>query len=168
MTPQEYIDVLKTGRNPVPPPFVKGLCGRILRGKTPDHFVKLSDDPNRKVIMLTDSNGLSRFFGKSHYQMCCIVGHHPDHIKSKVNDGYTYKLVVFPESEAVVATWDGVFKVACEIYPALIPAIQQHGQPCGATASPSSLTAAPMRSPPSRPRPVASSWIATRLTIRFL
>ena len=30
---------------------IEGLCGRILRGKTPEDFATLTDDPERKIIM---------------------------------------------------------------------------------------------------------------------
>lgn len=129
MQPQEYIDAVKTGKKPVPQPFVTKLCGRILRGRPgTDDFEKLSDDKNRLVVMLTDSTGLSRFFGKTGYEMCVLVGHHPDHIKSKVEAGYVYKLVVFPENEAILATWDNVFKMTADVYPDVASYIQQHGQ----------------------------------------
>jgi hypothetical protein len=128
MLPQEYIDVIRTGKKPVPQPYVSGLCGRILRGRPgTDDFEKLSDDKKRLVVMLTDSTGLSKFFGKTGYEMCVLVGHHPDHIKSKVEAGYVYKLVVFPESQGILATWDNVFKMAIGVYPDLTPYVQQHG-----------------------------------------
>lgn len=125
MTPQEYVDALTT-HSPGLPPFVEGVCGRIIRGKDPADFERLSDDPDRKVVMLTDAGGLAKFFGKNDYDKCVVVGHHPDHIKGKVNSGFTYKLVVFPETAAVVADWSGVFQVAQQVYPDLAPAIRQH------------------------------------------
>lgn len=125
MNPQDYIQFLTNHSGP--PPFVQGVCGRIIRGKDPKDFERLSDDPDRKVVMLTDSGGLAKFFGKSDYEKCVVVGHHPDHIKGKVNSGYSYKLVVFPEKAAVVADWTGVFQVAQQVYPDLSVAIRQYG-----------------------------------------
>jgi len=62
MQPSEYIELLKTNRSGK----VEGLCGRIIRGKTPQCFARLSDDPNRKVVMLTDSEGLQSLLGKKY------------------------------------------------------------------------------------------------------
>ena len=125
MQPSEYINALKNV--PSPPPFVSGLCGRILRGKTDADFERLSDDPNRLVVMLTDSAGLAKMLGKTGYEMCVIVGHHPDHIKGKLVTGHIYKMVAFAENEAIVATWDNVFKLAGEVYPDLVPLFAKYG-----------------------------------------
>lgn len=127
MSPYDCIQILKRGGRPNPPPFVDGICGRILRGKTSQDFERLSDDPNRVVVMLTDSDGLAKFFGKSGYNMCITVGHHPDHIKDKVSKGFTYKLVVFPTGEATLATWDNVLAMAQQVYPDTAAAIAKHG-----------------------------------------
>lgn len=127
MTPVEYIDVLRIGKIPTPPPFVSGLCGRILRGKTAEDFERLSDDPKRLIVFLTDSNGLARMFGKTGHEMLVIVGHHPDHIKSKLATNHVYKMVVFPENEAISATWNNCFKLAGEVYPDLVPLCAQYG-----------------------------------------
>lgn len=139
MHPQEYVDLVKTGKRPVPQPFVNGLCGRILRGRPgTDDFEKLSDDKKRLVVMLTDATGLSKFFGKTAYDMCVMIGHHPDHIKSKVEAGFVYKLVVFPENEAILATWENVFKMTAEVYPDVAPFIQQHSQALKSIVDPKS------------------------------
>ena len=130
MTPQQYATILTNFNPATPVPFVEGLVGRILRGRpgqTPDEFETLTDTPqSRLVIMLTDSSGLSRFFGKTDYQKCIIVGHAPHHIQDKVSKGYVYKLVVFPETAAKLATWESVFQIARELYPDIDPALRQH------------------------------------------
>lgn len=129
MTPNEYMEALE---NEGPTPYVSGLCGRIIRGRpgrTPDEFETLTDTPeSRIVIMLTDSSGLARFFGKSDYQKCVTVGHAPHHIESKVKSGYKYKLVVFPETSALVGTWESVFNLTCQVYPDISTSVRKH---CG-------------------------------------
>jgi hypothetical protein len=130
MTPNEYIHTLQNFGAGRAVPFVSGLCGRILRGRpnqTPDEFETLTDTPqSRIVIMLTDSNGLSRFFGKTDYQKCVIVGHAPHHIETKVKAGYVYKLVVFPETSALVGTWESVFNLTTQVYPDIASSVHQH------------------------------------------
>lgn len=126
MTPREYIDSLANHTKGIPP-FVSGVCGRIIRGKTPEDFERLSDDPNRKVVMLTDASGLAKMFGKSDYQKLGVIGYNPDYTNQLLVKGTTFKLVVFPETSAILADWDGVFRVAQQVYPALAGAIRQHG-----------------------------------------
>ena len=117
LTPEQYLKVLALGFQLEPPPFVRGLCGRIIRGKTAADFEKLSDDPNRLVVMLTDSQGLGKMLGKTGYQMLITVGHHPDHIKKQLAAGKSYKIVVFPEGSALLATWDNLLGITSKVYP---------------------------------------------------
>lgn len=119
LTPEQYLKVLSLGFQLNPPPMVSGLVGRIIRGKNPEDFEKLSDDPNRKIVFLTDSLGLSKMFGKSGYDMLIAVGHHSDHIKKQVQAGKSYKIVVFPAVESEEATWEGLSKVTIKSYPDL-------------------------------------------------
>lgn len=118
MTPIEYLSYYRSGKLP---DTVTGLCGRILRGKTPQDFEKLSDDPNRQIVYLTDSDGLKSLIGKSGYDQLVAIGHHPDYIAKCVGEGKTYKLTVFPESAAICADWDGMFELVRQIYPTVYP-----------------------------------------------
>lgn len=122
MQPSEYIELLKTGTKAK----VEGLCGRIIRGKTPADFAHLSDDPNRKVVMLTDSEGLESLLGKVGYDMLITIGHHPDHIQKQLGAGKSYKIVVFPASSALEGTWDGVVKLTSQVYPDVAPTLKKY------------------------------------------
>ncbi|MDD4931773.1 MAG: isochorismatase family protein [Candidatus Colwellbacteria bacterium] len=97
---------------------VEGLCGRIIRGKTPNDFLTLTDDPSRKIVMLVDSTGLQKMVGKTGYEMLLEVGYEPDYLKHKVEEGNSFKLVVFPEGGAAqLATWDNAIDMIKEAYP---------------------------------------------------
>lgn len=127
MRPTEYVNYLRGAAANAHQPFVSGLCGRIVRGKKPDDFATLTDDPTRLVVMLMDSDGLARLFGKTPHQMLLEIGYRADYIKQKVADGNGFKIVVFPQEAAQPATWDGVFKVAAEVYPDVAACCQKHG-----------------------------------------
>ena len=97
---------------------VVGLCGRIIRGTKPDDFKTLTDDPNRKLVMLMGSDGLEKLLGKTGYDMLVEIGYEPDYIERKVNEGNQFKLVVFPDNgPAKIATWDNLPIVLKEVYP---------------------------------------------------
>lgn len=127
MRPQEYVELLSRGTSPQEAPVVEGLCGRILRGRTDADFSNLSDDPSRLVVMLTDAEGLRGLLGKTGYDMLLLVGHHPQYIRTRVLEGTRYKLVVFSEREAILATWDNVLTLVAQIYPDLAPPCAAHG-----------------------------------------
>lgn len=129
MTPEQFCKVLGLGFPLSPPPMVGNqIAGRIIRGKTEADFEKLSDDPNRKIVFLTDAGGLAQMLGKTGYDMLIKVGHHSDHIKKQVEAGKTYRLVVFPASEGSDASWDGLLKVTAEVYPDLATDCRDHAQ----------------------------------------
>lgn len=127
LSPAQFLKVLDLGFPLSPPPMVgNSIAGRIIRGKVDADFEKLSDDPNRKIVFLTDSAGLAMMLGKSGYEMLIKVGHHPDHIKKQLADGKSYKIVVFPSSSASDATWEGLQKVTSEVYPDLADDFKKH------------------------------------------
>lgn len=106
---------------------VKGLCGRILRGKTSIDFTTLTDDPNRKIVMLMGPDGLLLLLGKSGYEMLSSIGYTSTYMTQKISEGTKFKLVVFPESrKAKPATWINVINMVSEAYPQI--AIDLHHQ----------------------------------------
>lgn len=105
-----------------------GLFGRIVRGNCDQDFLSLSEDPRRKVVFLLDSQGLSELPGMSGYQMLIHVGHTPAEIHRRVvEQGKSFKLVLFPDSHAVrLANWDGVLEAVIEAYPEHAASMQRH------------------------------------------
>ncbi|HEC37877.1 MAG TPA: hypothetical protein ENI29_06545 [bacterium] len=97
---------------------ITGICGRILRGKSPKDFETLTDDPQRKIVMLMGADGLEKLLGKSGYEALITIGYMLDYIEYKVKNGFQFKLVIFHEGEiAKLATWDDVALIVSQIYP---------------------------------------------------
>ena len=95
-----------------------GNCGRIIRGQDPNDFLTLTDDPDRKIVMLMGPDGLSQIQGKTGYEALNIIGYEPDYIVRKVQEGNQFKLVTFPEGQdAILATWDNVAEIVKQVYP---------------------------------------------------
>jgi len=115
---KKYAELVKTGQPTTEP--VTNICGRIIRGKKPEDFTTLTDDPDRKIVMLVDPDGLASLLGKNGYEMLIQIGYEPDYLKHKVKEGNQFKLVVFPEGGAAqLATWDNVFAMVEQVYPDL-------------------------------------------------
>ncbi len=113
---EEYAKLIRTGQTTKNP--VTGICGRIIRGQKPSDFTTLTDDPERKIVMLVDPDGLAKLLGKTGYQMLIEVGYQPDYLEHKVKEGNQFKLAVFPEGGAAqLATWDNVFAMVSQVYP---------------------------------------------------
>lgn len=112
----EYLQYITSGMKITAP--ITGLCGRIIRGKKPKDFETLSDDPERRIVMLVDPDGLAVLPGKTGYEMLITLGYEPDYLEHKVNEGNRFKLVVFGEGGAAkLATWDNVINMVQEVYP---------------------------------------------------
>ncbi len=104
----------------------QGLVGRLIRGKAPADFEKLSDDPSRKIVMLLDSCGLEELLGKTGYEQLITIGYTLDHIRRKVVDERNrFKLAVWPAGgPAVPATWDHVVDTVVSVYPAVAALVE--------------------------------------------
>lgn len=98
---------------------VNGLCGRIIRGTKPSDFITLTDDPNRKLVMLMGPDGLEQIMSQTGYEALVTIGYEPNYIVRKVVDeGNQFKLVVFAEGgEAKLATWENVVEIVGSVYP---------------------------------------------------
>ena len=108
--PAEYAQAFREGRTGA----AQGLCGRILRGQD---FTRLTDDPRRKLVFVLGEDGLDALVGKSRLQMLEMVGYTPAYIRRKVDEGSRFKLVVFRQEQADLATWDNAVRLTGEAYP---------------------------------------------------
>jgi len=66
-------------------------------------------------------DGLSKICGMETFELLKEIGHDNAWLQSKLALGFAFKLCVFPEVEAVLADWDGVFhlveKVTFSFFP---------------------------------------------------
>lgn len=128
MTPKAYKQAFLSNQyNPAVE--VKGLVGRILRGRKPEDFETLTDAPNeRKIIQLTDSTGLQSLLGLSTMRdRLNSIGWDNKFIDDKLQNGYQFKLVVFPadNSPARRAWWFDQLDVCGQAWPQLNQLFQQ-------------------------------------------
>ena len=122
-TPEAYAQSFKH-KEPV---VVTGLCGRILRGKSPLDFTTLTDDPKRKIVMLMGPDGLSLLSGKESYDMLTSIGYTHSYIAQKISEGTQFKLAIFPESQdAKPATWTNMVDLVSRAYPEVSRSLDRH------------------------------------------
>lgn len=105
------------------------LCGRLVRGKESRDFETLTDDPQRKIVMLVGPDGLSQFLGKSGYELLRLIGYTEAHIRRKVIDeGNQFKLAVLPQkSGALLATWENTISMVAAEYPEVATLVRAVG-----------------------------------------
>lgn len=116
MNLDDYKNLFLEGKKSQTP--IEGICGRILRGKSPEDFETLTDDPDRKIIMLMGGDGLEKILGKTGYETLIDIGYMLDYIEYKVKSGFNFKIVIFNEGElAKLATWENLINLVSEIYP---------------------------------------------------
>ncbi|MBY9006401.1 MAG: hypothetical protein KGD63_06555 [Candidatus Lokiarchaeota archaeon] len=125
MSLDNYIQLFLEGKKNQMP--ITELYGRILRGKSPKDFETLTDDPERKIIMLMGGDGLEKLLGKSGREALITIGYMQDYIDYKVKTGFQFKLVVFDEANiAMLATWDNLITLISTIYPEVKDMIEKH------------------------------------------
>lgn len=122
-TVEEYQDAFLNGK-PIP---VSHLCARMIRGKKPADYDHLTDDANRKIVMLMGPDALEQLPGNSGYDVLKLIGYTKKHIAERVNAGYKFKLAVFEEGkDAQVATWDNINDLAGQTYPDIKKVLASH------------------------------------------
>lgn len=115
VTPREYEDLFKKGQ-PLPMRIV-GLCGRIMRGRTDDDFHQLAFQEGRRLAWVIGPIGLQKLVGMSHEDIVLGIGKHRDWLDAKLREGFSWRLVVFPDDRCRQATWDGLFEMIRLHYP---------------------------------------------------
>ncbi|MBZ0186933.1 MAG: hypothetical protein K8F91_11860 [Candidatus Obscuribacterales bacterium] len=97
-----------------------GCYGRLLRtldGKPQ----ALSDDLDRRVVMVMGPTGLASLAGKSGFEIVVTIGYPLDYIERKRSQGYRFQLVLFnkPVDSLKLATWKNTIEAVCQAYPEL-------------------------------------------------
>jgi hypothetical protein len=100
-------------------PRVRGLMGRVLKGKGDSDFETLSDDRDRKIVFVMGSDGLEGLVGSSNEQILSKIGYTAEYVARLAHDGYRFKLVVFKSGPDAgqLATWDHVVELVAGAYP---------------------------------------------------
>jgi hypothetical protein len=113
-TVPQFVETFGNGE----PVTVSRLCGRVIRGKRPEDFETLTNDPTRKVVLIMGPDGLQQMVRQpSGYAMLETIGYAKQHIAAKVSEGNAFKLAVFPEGNlARPATWSNMFAMLSKAY----------------------------------------------------
>jgi len=109
LTPEAFKELFLSGSVADGHITTPSLCGRVMHGKTETDFERLASA--KDVAWIFGHNELLSMMGKSGHQILRSVGFLDRAVKLKLAQGNRYRLVVFPQVEAHVATWEGVFKV---------------------------------------------------------
>lgn len=104
------------------------VVGRIIRGRNPEDFRTLTDDPeNRKVVMLFDEAGMHELIERDGRSMLLdVAGYEPSYLQGKLDVGFTFKIVAFEPAGAELATWDGVLRTVAMAYPDIATMTGRH------------------------------------------
>ncbi|UJR12631.1 hypothetical protein I4U23_016806 [Adineta vaga] len=121
----EYVKAFRSGSKSLPESCdLTGICGRITRGKKETDFVRLSEDPNKRLSWIVDHDTLRSFLGKSHLELLISSGHSMEWVHHQLNSGKKFKLVVFSfgsaektNEEVKLATWDNILELMVRAYP---------------------------------------------------
>lgn len=103
-----------------------GVCGRVVRGKAPEDFAKLSFLQGRELAWLTGPNGLRMFVGRTGVEVLRMIGKFDQAwLDRELAKGMRFKLIVMPQAECRLADWDGVFEMVEARYPKIAPKLHR-------------------------------------------
>lgn len=95
----------------------ENFTGRIIRGLSPEHFERLSFNPNCRITFLIGSDGFDMLDGKNGYEMLKMIGYPQAFIENICSQGYLFKIIAFTDTlDTKLATWENLFLLACEAY----------------------------------------------------
>jgi hypothetical protein len=95
-----------------------GVLARITRGRKPEDFLCLSDEPNKRYTFVASSKLLHGYIGMNAVDAMLFLGFSKEWIHARLLDKPPthFKLVVFPKTDAVLATWENLFTITKNSY----------------------------------------------------
>lgn len=122
LTPAAYVAAwLAAASAGLPPggaPEVRGLYGRILKGRSEADFARLSHDRDRRLVLLMDGEGLGQLLGLDADAALARIGYRPDYVQALRAQGQRFRLLVCAAHPDVVpATWANVVALAGREFP---------------------------------------------------
>ncbi len=122
--PAAYTEMFE-GRRDVPRRFA-GVCGRVVRGRAPIEFSKLSFARDRRLAWLTGPAGLRSLVGCTSAQVLERIGKSDQPwLNEQLAKGMRFRLIVMPQAVCRLADWDGVFDMVEARYPEIAPKIHR-------------------------------------------
>lgn len=126
-TPQDFAKALRDPQTLRSPRDPGKLAGRVLKGRTPKDFLRLSDDLRRPLVFVLDGAGLVSLLGKHPDQILESLGYLPSFVASQRTQGKSFQIALFLRPEGLKkGTWDSVFEMAGEIFPNLQNLFRKH------------------------------------------
>lgn len=116
MTPiDNLIDAIRTSRRLS---RVRACYGRIVRIKG-DGPLTLTEEPDRRVVMIMGPAALADLTGRSGIEMLSLIGYTDEYVRRKLKEGCRFELVVFsrPRGKLAVANWSNTIDGIIEAYP---------------------------------------------------
>ncbi len=96
---------------------VSGFSGRILRGINDIDFLSLTDNPNRRVVLLLDSLALCDLVGLNGKEILMKIGYDNAYISELLSRETRFKLAIIPETSVKLATLDNLIDTVQSAYP---------------------------------------------------
>ena len=115
-TPAEYLDQFQQRKPLSPNTELKGVCGRFIKGKNPEDFEILSNEPNKLLSWVCSPGMLGGLLGKTPSEALISVGMRKKWLLERLKDGTSFMLVVFPEKQGTIPTWDNLWPLIGEVY----------------------------------------------------
>lgn len=114
ITPADYERLFVAGLAP-PRPFM-GVCGRVVRGKEPRNFERLTF-ASRRLAWVLGPHAMRGLLGRSGVDIVLGIGKSRAWLEPLLNEGMRWQLFVLPQAGMLAATWDNVLALVADHYP---------------------------------------------------
>lgn len=106
---------------------VRGVYGRVLRGPDAASLRRLTDDPDRDLVLVMGPAGLADLLGRGGRACLERLGYHPGYIQELLDRGVLFRLVVFRDpGDLRLATWEGTVDAIADLHPEVARRLRGH------------------------------------------
>jgi hypothetical protein len=96
---------------------VPRVSSRLIKADGNKPFDALSDDPERRIVLLADHDGTLELKGLDGFEIALRVGWAEDRIERLVREKKRFALLLIPEQDAIPLDWDSLPAIVAKAWP---------------------------------------------------
>ena len=121
-------------KNTVPIARTRGRYGRIIRLHPTVNTPAMTEEADRRVVMVLGPAGLKSIADKPALTMLSSIGYTNAYVERKLAEGFTFHLLTFPKpsektyGRMAIANWKNTLAAICAAYPEIAHLVKLHAK----------------------------------------